>query len=75
MVRIDDVDYDPNRDNFAIDGNRLFVFKEAQKAPSRTSTSGGGGMMMVMIQSGSDVEEDDDEEPRPFEVICYRIGG
>lgn len=74
-LRVDGVDYDPERDNFVIAGDRLYVFKEAQKAPSRTSTSGGGGMMMVMIQSGSDEEEEDDGETRPFEVICYRIGG
>lgn len=73
-LRIDGVDYDPARDNFTLTGDRLYVFKEARKAPSRTSTAGGGGMMMMMIQGGSDEEEDDDGELRPFEVICYRIG-
>lgn len=73
-LRIDGVDFDPDRDNFTIEGDRLHIFKEARKAPSRTSTAGGGGMTMMMIQSGSDVEEEDDDEARPFEVICYRIG-
>jgi hypothetical protein len=73
-VRIDGVDYDPGRDNFTIDGDRLYVYKEAQKAPARTSTSGGGGMTMVMMSVGSPAEEEDDGEQRPFEVICYRLG-
>lgn len=73
-VSITGVDYDEVRDNFKIAGDRLYVFKEARKAPSRTSTSGGGGMMIMMIQGGSDVEEDDDDQARPMEVVCYRLG-
>lgn len=72
-VRIE-ADFDPERDNFTIYDDRLFVFKEAQKAPPRSSTSGGGGVMMMMVSAGSTEEEDDDgEEPRPYEVICYRF--
>ncbi len=65
-------DYDSERDNYSIRGNHLFVFKEAQKAPARSATSGGGGMMMVMVGGGVD-DEEEDEDPRPYEVICYRL--
>ena len=70
-----EADYDPDRDNFRLRGDRLFVFKEAQKAPPRTSTVGGagGGAMIMTIAAGSPAEEDDDEEIRPYEVICYRL--
>ncbi len=72
-VRIE-ADYDPDRDNFRLLGKNLLVFKEAQKAPERTTTSGGGGMSMVMISGGGGAdEEDDDEEPRPYEVVFYRL--
>ncbi len=73
-VRIDGVDYDDARDDFTIVGDRLYVFKEALKAPSSVSTSGGAGMTIMMIQGGSDVDEDDDGEARPFEVVCYSLG-
>ena len=70
-------DYDPERDNYALYGDRLFVFKEAQKAPPRQSTIGGagGGATMVMMVGGGtpDDEEDGDEEALPYEVICYRL--
>ncbi len=66
-------DYDPQRDEFRILGNHLLVFKEAQNAPERTASSGGAGMMMVMISGAAVDEEDDDEEPRPYEVIFYRL--
>lgn len=71
-IRIE-ADYDPARDNFRIAGHHLLVFKEAQKAPDRTATSGGGQMTMIMVSSGSADEEDDDEEPRPYEVVFYRL--
>ncbi|MBU8871660.1 MAG: hypothetical protein KOO60_12410 [Gemmatimonadales bacterium] len=73
-VRIE-ADFDPDRDNFRLLDDRLFVFKEAQKAPPRTSTSGGGGMMVMMITTGGaqDEDEDEDEEIRPYEVICYKL--
>lgn len=69
-------DYDPDRDNYVVTGNSLFVFKEAQKAPPRTSTMGGagGGMMVMMVSGGTpDEEEDEEEEALPYEVICYRL--
>ena len=70
-----EADFDPERDNFRLRDDRLFVFKEAQKAPPRTSTTGGagGGMMVMMVSGGSAEEEDDDQEIRPYEVICYRL--
>lgn len=68
-------DYDPERDNYALVSDRLYVFKEAQKAPPRTSTSGGGGMMIMMVTGGSSDEEDDEGEVMPYEVICYRLPG
>lgn len=69
-------DYDPERDYYVFRGDRLYVFKEAAKAPPRTQTMGGGGTQMVMmVASGTpdDEEEDPDEEPMPYEVICYRL--
>ena len=72
-VRIE-ADYDPDRDTFCLRGDQLFVFKEAQKAPPRISTTGGGGMVMMTISVGAPAEEEEDgEEPRPYEVICYRL--
>jgi hypothetical protein len=71
-VRIE-ADYDPQRDNFSIRDNKLYVFKEAQKAPDRTSTSGGGGMTMVMISGSGANEDDEDDEALPFEVVCYQL--
>jgi len=71
-VRIE-ADYDPQRDNFRLLGKHLLVFKEAQKAPERTATSGGGGMQMVMVSGGGGFDEDDDEDPRPYEVVFYRL--
>ena len=68
-----EADYDPQRDNFRLQGNHLLVFKEAQKAPERTTTSGGGGMSMVMVSGVTLDEDDDDEEPRPYEVVFYRL--
>lgn len=70
-------DFDPERDRYTFSGDRLYVFKEAAKAPPRTQTIGGGGTTMVMmVASGApdDEEQDDpDEEPKPYEVICYRL--
>jgi len=70
-IRIE-ADYDPERDNYRIRGGFLFIFKEAQKAPDRVTTTGGGGMMITMIR-GSNADEDDQEDPRPYEVVCYRL--
>jgi hypothetical protein len=74
QVRIE-ADYDPERDQYKLEGDMLFVFKEAQNAPDRTSTmgGGGGGMMVMMVSSGGASDEDEDEEIRPYEVICYRL--
>lgn len=73
-----EADFDPARDNYTLFGDHLFVFKEAQNAPPRTSTMGGGGggggaTMVMMVGGGSAPDEDEDEEALPFEVICYRL--
>ncbi len=70
-----EADYDPGRDLFRVRDNMLFVFKEAQNAPDRTSTmgGGGGGMMVMMVSSGGASDDDEDEEIRPYEVICYEL--
>jgi len=74
-LRIEE-DYDPESDSYVLYGDRLFVFKEAQNAPPRTSTMGGGGggaTMVMMVGGNPGAEEDEDEEALPYEVICYRL--
>jgi len=71
-LRIDGVEYDPERDQYLIEGDRLFVLREAQVLPPRTTTSGGGGMQMVMIQTGA-ADPEDDTESGPHEVVCYEL--
>ena len=71
-------DFDPERDNFQLRDDRLYIFKEAQKAPARSSTSGGGGggggvMIMMVTGGGSEDDDDEDEEIMPYEVICYQL--
>ncbi len=66
-------DYDPKRDNYLILGDHLLVFKEAQNAPERTATSGGGNMQMIMVSGVSSSSDEDDEDPRPYEVVFYRL--
>ena len=69
-------DFDPQRDNFTLCGDRLFVFKEAQNAPDRTHTMGGAGggtTMVMMVGGGSAAAEEDEDDAKPYEVICYRL--
>jgi len=71
-----DIDYDAGRDNFIIDGNRLYVLKEAQNTPRSSSFSGGGGGGAVVLRIGgppAQADEDDDEEAKPFSVVCYEL--
>lgn len=72
-LRLEGVQYDPDRDSFLIEGNRLFVLREAQALPDRTMSSGGGGMQMMMIQSGGTSDDEDDGEHGPHEVVCYEL--
>jgi len=66
-------DFDPDRDNFLIVQDRLFVLKEALSAPTSMSQGGGGGGgQMVMVQLGNRAE-DDGEEANPYGVICYAL--
>lgn len=67
-------DFDAEDDQYRVRGDHLYIFKEANNAPDRTFSSGGGNMMMVMSSgnSGRD-DEQDDEDPKPYEVICYKL--
>jgi hypothetical protein len=71
-LRIDGVEYDPQRDTYLIEGDRLFVLREAQMLPPRTTTSGGGGMQMIMIQSSAP-GADDEVDRGPLQVVCYEL--
>ncbi len=73
-----DVDYDAERDDYIIDGDRLYVLKEAKKLPgaSGATTFGGhgGGAVVMSIGGGSqESDEDDDEEALAFAVVCYDL--
>jgi len=72
-LRIEGVDFDPGRDRYLIDGDRLYVLREALKLPPRTMSSGGGGMQMMMIQTTDTGEDKDDEEAGPHQVVCYDL--
>jgi hypothetical protein len=71
-----DVDYDGRYDDFRIEGDRLFVLKEANAGPGLTSSMSTGGGHMVMMMAGGSGSGDDDEEEReakPLEIICYEL--
>lgn len=72
-LRVNGVEYDPARDEYVIDGDRLYIFRESRMVPPKTTTSGGGGMQMIMI-SGSGPDPADEEDSGPLEVVCYVIG-
>jgi len=67
-----EVEYDRADDLFVVRGDYLYVLKEAQNAPARSSFSGGGRMVMAST-GGIGGDEDDDEESEPYEVICYKL--
>jgi hypothetical protein len=71
-VNVTGVEYNPARDEYVIDGDRLYIFRESRMVPPKTTTSGGGGMQMIMI-SGSGPDPADEEDSGPLEVICYVI--
>ncbi len=69
-----EVDYNPERDQYVLTDDRLFILKEAQMRPASTSTSGGGGTMMVMMSGGSNNDDDDDTDTgAPPGVVCYKL--
>ncbi len=68
-----EADYSADDDKYLVRGDHLYILKEAQNAPDRTFSGGGGSMMMIMSSGGGGDDEDDDEEPKPYEVICYRL--
>jgi hypothetical protein len=73
-LRVDGVEYDRARDSYILDGDRLYIVREAQMVPPRTSTAGGGnGGMMMMMVSGGTPDPEDDQESGPLEVVCYRL--
>ena len=67
------VDYDPQRDEYVILDDLLYILKEGLKQPETTSTSGGGGNMMVMISGNSSSEDDEEDEGLPPGVVCYKL--
>jgi len=71
-LRVAGVDYDPDRDDYVLQGDRLLIFKESRMASPKMTTAGGGGSTMMMI-SGVNAPDDDDGEFRPMEVVCYRL--
>ncbi|MEZ4386307.1 MAG: hypothetical protein R3D98_01770 [Candidatus Krumholzibacteriia bacterium] len=66
-------DFDPRYDEFVLEGDRLYVLKEALSAPASSPTSAGSGGMMVMRLGSSRAAGDDDRGPMPYEVVCYGI--
>lgn len=67
-----EADYDPERDDYVLTGERLFVIKEAQMV-SNTFTSNSAGMTMTIMMGGNEDEEEDEGEPAPLSVISYRL--
>lgn len=64
------VDYNPERDNFELIGDRLFIFKQGQMRPSYVSESS----KMTIYYDNDNLESDDqDDEAVPFEVVCYQL--
>ena len=68
-----EAEYDPERDNYVLQGDHLFILKEGQKQPETTSTSGGGGMRMIMISSGGSTDDEEEDEGLPPGVVCYKL--
>ncbi|MBN2169941.1 MAG: hypothetical protein JW819_01315 [Candidatus Krumholzibacteriota bacterium] len=64
-------DYDPDRDRWLIDGDRLFIVKEGLAMPPLTRTSGNQTMIMRMGNAADDDEED--TELKPLAILCYRL--
>ncbi len=65
-------DFDPERDEFRVSGNRLYIVKESQGS-SATFSGGGAGMSMEIRMGGGDDEEEEEGEAAPLSVICYEL--
>jgi hypothetical protein len=67
-------DYDPERDEMVITGDRLFVIKEALMTSSSFSASS-GNMNMVVRMGGREEEDEagEGEIAAPLSVISYRL--
>ncbi len=65
------VDFDPERDTFNLNGDRLYIVKEALGA-SATFQGGGAGMNME-IRMGASEDEEEEGEGAPLSVICYEL--
>lgn len=66
-------DYDPERDEVIVTGDRLFVLKEAQMVSSSFSASSGNMAMEIRMGGREEEAEEDEGEILPFSVISYRL--
>ncbi|MBM4116191.1 hypothetical protein FJ251_00340 [bacterium] len=66
-------DYDPERDEIIVTGDRLFVLKEAQMVSSSFSASSGNMSMQIRMGARSEDEDEARGEAAPFSVISYRL--
>jgi hypothetical protein len=68
-----EADYDPERDDVVITGDRLYVIKEGQMT-SGTFQASSGAMNMVIQMGGREEEGEEAElDPAPLSVISYRL--
>lgn len=66
-------DYDPERDEIVVTGDRLFVIKEAQMTSSAFSASSGNMNMEIRMGGRDEDEDEEDGEAAPLSVISYRL--
>ena len=66
-------DYDPERDDVIVTGDRLFVIKEAQMVTSSFSASSGNMAMEIHMGGREEDEAEDEGEVAPLSVINYRL--
>ena len=66
------VDYDPARDRFRLDGNRLYILKEALMKPATRFTARYGNSL-VAVANHPPRDFDPEAEPRPYSVIAYEL--
>ncbi len=67
------VDYDPKKDDFLVEGNYLFVLKQAQVRPASSSSSSSGGLTSMVVMAGGGSDDDEEDDPTPPSVVCYRL--
>ncbi len=66
-------DFDPERDDAVICGDRLFVIKEAQMVTSAFSASSGNMAMEIRMGGREEDDAEDEGEVAPLSVISYRL--